>query len=137
MQATRKRKSRKVKKHTRMSIEIQRLKDQLYDDKNFIFNSQNQFGFTSQNGYNFHEAKFKKHQRGIGNNRLVLKSMYDRDTLKEIIAQNTTQSRTKGMANYYMSNIETSSTTPFYPQARIQNNSTLAKASRQASIDGK
>ena len=39
MLASRKKKSRKVKRRTRMSIEIQRLKDQLYDDKNFIFNS--------------------------------------------------------------------------------------------------
>ena len=39
MQTNRKRKSQKVKRKTRMSIEIQRLKEQLYDDKNFIFNS--------------------------------------------------------------------------------------------------
>lgn len=52
---------RRNKKKTRMSIEIQRLKTQLYDDKNFIFNSQNQFGFSSTTGYNFIDKRYNKH----------------------------------------------------------------------------
>ena len=56
-----KRMKRRTKKKTRMRIEIQRLKDQLYDDKNFIFNSQNQFGFSSTTGYNFIDKRYNKH----------------------------------------------------------------------------
>ena len=64
------------------------MKDQLYDDKNFIFNSQNQFGFSSTSGYNFIDKRYNKHQRGIGNNKRFMDQAYDRDTLREMISLN-------------------------------------------------
>ena len=63
--------------------------------------------------------------------------MYDRDTLKDIISQSAHQSRTKGMASYYMSNVESPNAPGFYPVTRMQNNSTMANVSRQNSIEAK
>jgi len=65
--------------------------------------------------------------------------MYDRDTLKEMICHNNRESRMKGMAKYYMSELEeaTEKLNKVQPISRIQNNSTLANVSRHDSIEVK
>ena len=78
------------------TIEFLKLAEQIHDDKNFIFSSQSKFGFTGKLGYNFQGKKFNRHTRGIGNNRIVLESLYsDRNAMQQVVITKNEQTSRK------------------------------------------
>jgi hypothetical protein len=104
----RRKKSKRVRRktNTHLSREIQRLKEQLHDDKNFIFNSQSQFGFTSADGYNFTPAKFNKHSRGLGNNRVMFQSQQDRCIFLENVIRKNQQTSQEEAASQFVGQLD-------------------------------